>query len=194
MKRIVAAGALLVVLISAGQATAQTDSLQAAKSKMSEEKRALITELATVTKIGEMATKSLDMMLDQFAFQAPATLSQMVGDPGNLSGKDKEEFDKAVQESSLRVLRRLRQLLPERINISSITEQVFFPIYDKYFTEQDLKDLIAFYKTPTGQKSIEVMPDVLRESLEKTAELMNSKMTELIRQVLEEEKQRLINR
>ena len=31
-------------------------------------------------------------------------------------------------------------------------------IYDKYFTESEIKDYIAFYKSPSGQKFVNVTP------------------------------------
>lgn len=39
------------------------------------------------------------------------------------------------------------------------------PIYNKYFTEQDIKQLIVFYQTPLGKKLISVNPQVARDSL-----------------------------
>jgi hypothetical protein len=32
------------------------------------------------------------------------------------------------------------------------------PIYDKYLSDQDVKDLTSFYKTPLGQKTLTVLP------------------------------------
>lgn len=37
------------------------------------------------------------------------------------------------------------------------------PIYDKYFSEDDIKGLIQFYQTPLGQKSVKTMPQLLNE-------------------------------
>ncbi|MBW4636886.1 MAG: DUF2059 domain-containing protein [Gloeocapsa sp. UFS-A4-WI-NPMV-4B04] len=39
------------------------------------------------------------------------------------------------------------------------------PIYNKYFTEEDIKQLITFYQTPLGKKLISVNPQVARDSL-----------------------------
>jgi hypothetical protein len=39
------------------------------------------------------------------------------------------------------------------------------PIYDKYFTEEEIRQLITFYKTPTGQKIISTMPSVMKEAM-----------------------------
>jgi hypothetical protein len=40
------------------------------------------------------------------------------------------------------------------------------PIYDKNFSQQEIRDVIAFYNTPTGKKVIQVLPVVLRQSIE----------------------------
>ena len=37
--------------------------------------------------------------------------------------------------------------------------------YDKYFTEQEIKDFITFYKTPAGQKYISVMPEMMKDMM-----------------------------
>jgi hypothetical protein len=36
-------------------------------------------------------------------------------------------------------------------------------LYDKYFTQDEIDDLIKFYKTPSGQKYIEVMPEISKD-------------------------------
>lgn len=40
------------------------------------------------------------------------------------------------------------------------------PLYSKHFTEQEIEDLIAFYRTTTGKKMIDKMPVILQESME----------------------------
>ena len=36
-------------------------------------------------------------------------------------------------------------------------------IYAKHFTATELRDMLAFYKTPTGQKSLKAMPQVMTD-------------------------------
>ncbi|MHC5612873.1 MAG: DUF2059 domain-containing protein [Nostoc sp.] len=38
------------------------------------------------------------------------------------------------------------------------------PIYNKYFTNEEVKQLITFYQTPLGQKTITVLPQLSQES------------------------------
>ncbi|WP_375181927.1 DUF2059 domain-containing protein [Chryseobacterium sp.] len=44
--------------------------------------------------------------------------------------------------------------------------KLYIPIYAKYYTESDLDELIKFYKTPIGQKTISNMPLIMNESME----------------------------
>jgi hypothetical protein len=34
------------------------------------------------------------------------------------------------------------------------------PLYDKYFSHEDIKGLIKFYETPLGQKALSVLPNL----------------------------------
>jgi uncharacterized protein len=45
----------------------------------------------------------------------------------------------------------------------SLTETVI-PIYDKHLSAEDLKELLAYYQSPFGQRMLKVLPEVARES------------------------------
>ncbi len=40
------------------------------------------------------------------------------------------------------------------------------PIYDKYFSDEDIKGLMRFYQTPLGQKTVKVLPELTAELTE----------------------------
>lgn len=40
------------------------------------------------------------------------------------------------------------------------------PVYKKYFTNEEIKQLIAFYQTPVGKKTITIIPQIYQESYE----------------------------
>ncbi|HKH49851.1 MAG TPA: DUF2059 domain-containing protein [Thermoanaerobaculia bacterium] len=52
-------------------------------------------------------------------------------------------------------------------------------LYMRTFTEAELRDLIAFYKTPTGRKSLEKMPEVMQESFRLGQEIAEQHKGEL---------------
>lgn len=39
------------------------------------------------------------------------------------------------------------------------------PVYDKYFTHDDIKKLIEFYKSPIGTKMVKMQPQVMKDSM-----------------------------
>ena len=55
----------------------------------------------------------------------------------------------------------------------------FIQVYSEVFTEKEMKDLIAFYKSPIGQKFIEKMPELQK----KTMEIMQKRMMTVIPQL-----------
>lgn len=182
--------ASLTILLAIVGSSAQTKAPDAARD-IPPEKQALIRELYAVTKLSEMAEKITDTFLDKLGADLPATLHGALRDSLNPKGRDREELERAIAESSHRVYNRLRELLPQRLNWGETMEQIFSPIYDKHFNEQELRDLIVFYKSPTGQKAIQVMPDLFKEGLEKASEVLNPKLIKLMNEVLDEEKERL---
>jgi hypothetical protein len=38
------------------------------------------------------------------------------------------------------------------------------PIYDKHLSSEDLKELLAYYQSPFGQRMLKVLPEVAHES------------------------------
>ncbi|MDZ8068856.1 MAG: DUF2059 domain-containing protein [Nostoc sp. DedQUE08] len=49
------------------------------------------------------------------------------------------------------------------LKIDDIVNEII-PIYNKYFTNEEIKQIIAFYQTPLGQKTITVIPQITQES------------------------------
>jgi hypothetical protein len=63
------------------------------------------------------------------------------------------------------VLRReLTAVLGERMEAPGGLVERLTGVYDKQFTHPEVKQLLAFYQTPLGRKSIEVLPVVMNES------------------------------
>jgi len=59
-------------------------------------------------------------------------------------------------------------------------------IYAKYFTEQELADLVAFYASPAGTKMVEVMPQLMAEGARMGTDKLGPKIQEVMNEVTEE--------
>lgn len=54
--------------------------------------------------------------------------------------------------------------------------QRLIPVYARYYTEEDIKELIIFYKGPTGRKQLEVIPKIMEDTLFETVQYFKEKV------------------
>lgn len=59
----------------------------------------------------------------------------------------------------------LMALFSEKLTVTGGLLDQVTPIYGKYLSHQEIKELLAFYGTPLGKKTIQVLPTILRESM-----------------------------
>jgi uncharacterized protein len=155
------------------------------------EKRALIKELLELTEVAKMAGQMMDTMMAQMDTQLPQIISQSMLADSNLSPAEREQIKQQVAASTARLSKRFRELLPQRVNFGQLMEELYYPLYDKHFTEAELKDLVAFYKSPTGRKFIQVTPQLMQEAMAASNQVLTPKLLALLREITEEEKKNL---
>lgn len=52
----------------------------------------------------------------------------------------------------------------QKMNTRELVEKII-PIYDKYYSTEDIKAVNAFYETPAGQKLLSTLPQVMQEAM-----------------------------
>lgn len=72
----------------------------------------------------------------------------------------------------------MRQFVEKYVNLKNFGPQLS-RIYTDSFSEAELREMIAFYKTPTGQKAISLMPEMTRKSGEIGAKVVQDHQEEL---------------
>ncbi len=58
-------------------------------------------------------------------------------------------------------------------------KEEYITLYSETYTEPELKDMIAFYKTPSGQAFIKKQPEVLKRSFELSQKVMSGLMPKI---------------
>ncbi|HLK89350.1 MAG TPA: DUF2059 domain-containing protein [Polyangia bacterium] len=92
------------------------------------------------------------------------TLKQMSTQMSSLTWPGIEKNLRAKQTVSKKQIDSLRQEF-DRIQIDFLTEVMAETpaIYARHFTAGELHEMLAFYRTPVGQKSLKVLPQVMTE-------------------------------
>ena len=62
------------------------------------------------------------------------------------------------------------------IKFEDIIENVYVHLYSKYFTDDEIKELIKFYNTEVGKKIVRVLPQLFQESYTMTQEYIEEKL------------------
>ena len=60
-------------------------------------------------------------------------------------------------------------------------------MYSEMFTAKELKDITAFYKTKTGQKTLEKLPEIMQRSMQLTQTRVMQNMGELQEMLAQEQ-------
>jgi hypothetical protein len=122
-----------------------------------ENKKSLISQFRKLTgadKVNLSLNVSTDIRED---------FNSLVAQEKDLTDAQKQELTKAINEANERIDKTAKSFLSDQQTITKLSEEVIFQIYDKTFTENELKELIAFYQTPTGQKAAAFLPTLSKQ-------------------------------
>ncbi|MGI8711416.1 MAG: DUF2059 domain-containing protein [Acidimicrobiales bacterium] len=87
----------------------------------------------------------------------------LVAQEKDLTYAQKQELTKSINEANERIDKAAKSFLSDQKTMTKLAEEVIFQIYDKTFTENELRELIAFYQTPTGQKAAAFLPTLSKQ-------------------------------
>ena len=73
-----------------------------------------------------------------------------------------------------------------RWKIGAATMEFTIPAYDKYFSDEEIQQLTAFYQTPIGAKAIKVLPQLMNEVMTSSQAWGQQLAQECMKEVLAE--------
>jgi hypothetical protein len=72
----------------------------------------------------------------------------------------------------------MQSMLRAHLSIDAIIERII-PVYAKYYTEGEIKELLTFYKSEIGRKSLETNPKIIEDTMGETLGYLHGIMTEI---------------
>lgn len=164
-----------------------------AQTPISDTKRELIKELVAVMQADQTAQKTLDAAMAQMVTQYPKMLADLLESRKDMTPEQKERIVRQETRSRERFWARFRERLGDIYASQELFDRVYFPAYSKYFTEGELRDLLAFYKSPTGHKVLQVQPELTSDVLKSVFDLLGPTIKKLVQELFEEELEKLKN-
>ncbi len=175
----------IALLASATAASSETELVD--PTAASENKQELILEILSAADDGQMAAQMTQVFLVQLRPAYRDMIAEIMKTEQDLTEEEKALLVERLDDFE-QFAERFSALLPERIDFESVRIAVYAPLYDRHFDEQELKEIAAFYESPTGQKVLQVMPGMMKEGMEATFRVTQSQVMAVVGEVLAEQR------
>jgi len=157
------------------------------------EKQALIREFMRLLNASTNTEAIVSSFLERFLRNDGPMISQeLLRDipQEKLSKVEQMRLKSEADVAARRILARIRAEVPGRVNFGELLERVGMEMYGKHFSEEELKELIAFHKTPVAQKLLRLLPQITAETLPQVQEWVTPTVIQLVREIFTEEKEK----
>jgi hypothetical protein len=160
--------------------------LAADRGPTPESKRQLMQALFELTGGECSADQLMDVLFAQIERNQEAMIEQGVAGTSGLSPEAQVEL-RAQLAGAQGFLAKLRMRLFEQVDLQQILEGGVMSSYDRHFDEQDLREMVAFYRTPVGRKAVAVLPQIAQETIQAAAEAVEPQVLGLAEEIIAEE-------
>jgi hypothetical protein len=162
-----------------------------AQSNVSNEKLALIKELVTLINGENNAKEFLDVMSSQMDATRKATITAILDERTDLSAAERKALEDTLIKDMETMSKRFQARLLEKLDYAGMIDEIATAVYDKNYTLEEIRDLLVFYKSPTGQKSLKLMPTIMRETMQAVQERLIPKIPVILRELQEEDRKEI---
>lgn len=129
-------------------------------------KVALIKELLAVSRADRNAQLGYDTVLDQEMHGFRVAVNARIDKDPKLTPDQKAEAKRLMLIHLNKRMKRAKELMQQKIDLPQVVSDCYVKLYDKYFTTQEIKDILAWYKTATAQKLLDVLPNLTKEMMQ----------------------------
>jgi hypothetical protein len=157
--------------------------VSAQESRISPEKKELIAEVITITKADKLTSDVARAVANNYNEGYPALIRSIVKARTDLTATQKATVVNYLLKRE-NAAEQYRQRVLDSIDFREFVKQIYYPLYDKYFTADEIRDLIQFYRSSTGQKVLTVTPEMSAESVAITQKLLLPKIVNVSDQVI----------
>lgn len=127
-------------------------------------------QTAKQQKINELVNvMNMDAMVDSMYSQVEGMMQNMSVQMG-VKPDEKPIFDKYYAD--------MTEVLKTKMSWQKM-QPMMVDLYDKQFSEQEINDMLAFYKTESGQAILRKMPQVMQASMQMSQALVQDAMPEI---------------
>ena len=126
----------------------------------------LARELVQIMTPPAQMRRMLDGMVTMTQQMASAQTSSLLEREEFQTEEQRAEAAEFMQEIHQQMLEDTRRFYLEEADLVSRSRSIYQRLYAKYFSEQELRDILSFYRSSTGQRLVERQADLAMEAMQ----------------------------
>jgi hypothetical protein len=159
-----------------------------AQTGASSEKQTVLKEFVFLMNGDNKVEETMSALTAQAQASQEATAKSLLDERTDLTAAERQSLENALISDKKNSFKHFFDKLMRRINYNEIMNEILYISYDKHFTLEEIKELNAFYKTPTGQKSIKTTPAIAADMMQMIHERLMPKMQIIMKELQDEER------
>lgn len=160
-----------------------------AQTTISAKKQSALRELVSLVnsddKAAEEVVHSMNIRLQA---SRSAVIKSQLDERTDLTAAERQTLEDAFGKDEESVIKRSQDKYMQQLDYNELLNEIAYTLYDKYYTFEEIKDLNAFYKTPTGQKALKLMSPIMAETTRLAEERVLPKMLTVLKELTDENK------
>ena len=141
-----------------------------------DDKGMLIAELFETMSMEDTLNQERDEAVKSVKKQIPL----MIQDSPVTKELDKDQVDAIIDELSPKYQKSLEKELNAIFAGNIRIRDIYMPIYGKHFTAEEIAELIKFYESPVGKKLIKKTPDINKEVMEQSEDVVYAQVATVV--------------
>jgi hypothetical protein len=156
-----------------------------AQDEPAAEKRALVRELLEIAGAATAAGQVTEVVLAELQVVFEPMVEAALESETELSAEQREALRRHLLDFE-RFAATFRLRLRERVDLRATLEAAYAPLYEQRFSQEELAQIVAFYRTPAGRKLVTAFPEIQQEGFARTLPVVQPAVMEVVGEVLAE--------
>lgn len=150
------------------------------------EARAAIKDLIDTMKMRENLAKAFQVMGQNLPPQMAQAMNASIENNATLSSDQKQKVRANMNQPFETAVKEAQTIINDPKIVEESIERMY-PIYAKYYTPEEVRQITAFYKTPVGAKTLGVTPQIINESMQAGFSLFQPRVNAVMEKTVKKE-------
>ena len=107
-------------------------------------------------------------------------------DAASYTEEQRQQISEILKDRFSEMVKSYEGFVSESLPYEKVENEIYLPLYKETYTESEINELLVFYKSPVGKKTVEVAQKISQQAAEKSAENYNEMIINFVKKEIEE--------